>query len=100
MPSRAPASSSSDGGSACALFPNGAVECWGDGARGQLGVPPVARRASAAPIDNLPAVAEIGVGDGYACARAHTGQVFCWGSNRDGTSPDGALERRREPVVV
>ncbi|HET7544398.1 MAG TPA: hypothetical protein VFK05_31220 [Polyangiaceae bacterium] len=84
----------------CALSATGAVNCWGSGEFGQLGVPPVAHRASAQRVPGLPRVVELGVGTAFACARAESGAVLCWGSNRDGSAPNGSPGERTKPVTL
>ena len=68
----------------CGLTAAGAVYCWGDNLRGQLGDPGV--RVSSIPVrvvsnERFTAVA---VGGLHTCALRTDGVVMCWGANDDG----------------
>jgi alpha-tubulin suppressor-like RCC1 family protein len=73
-------------GSACALFGNGSVSCWGSNNNGQLGQgttgSPVSTPTSVSAITN--AVALFGTGSsnsgGGFCALLGTGSYVCWGN--------------------
>lgn len=73
----------------CAVFGGGAVYCWGDGARGQLGADVT---ASSSPV----AVGEgdaVGVGGAHTCVRSG-GQLRCFGADDEGQlGGPGAWER-------
>jgi len=64
------------GAHACALTSSGAVHCWGDDARDQLG--------GGAPVPGLPPVRALSAGEQHTCAVAATGEVWCWGGNAQG----------------
>lgn len=76
----------------CALLESGAVRCWGDGFRGQLGAGETIFVGDDP--DNLPrdasdvalgaAAVEIGAGEFHTCARLDTGAVRCWGEGEEG----------------
>lgn len=82
-------------GFACALSA-GAVRCFGNGERGELGRGPSAyRSATALPTHALPPAdtsagpdpdpdpaVELRAGSDFACARTARGTVACWGDNR------------------
>jgi len=80
---------------ACAIVTDGAVKCWGDGERGQLGngfLPFTATplQQSAVPVDvvGLTGVTQLSVGFFGACAVA-SGSVWCWGLQADGGLGNG-----------
>ena len=89
-------------GCACALLPNGTVECWGYGGYGgELGrngtmsdaVTPVA-------VTGLTDVTAISVGGSSACALLTNGTVDCWGDNEFGQLGNGTTSNSLTPVAV
>jgi alpha-tubulin suppressor-like RCC1 family protein len=90
---------------ACALDVDGAVWCWGDNARGQLGDGGLGTRAHAAraqlssgePLGN---VTQLSVGHAHACAVIGGSEVRCWGANEDGRIGDGSEIARNRAVMV
>ena len=92
---------SSGRNSSCALFQNGRIKCWGDGARGQLGYEDTTTRYSPALHmgDRLPFVdlgrgvtaVAIDAGWDFNCAILSDGAVKCWGAGNKlgiGTTAD------------
>ena len=69
---------------ACALLQGGAVWCWGDDRRGQLGQGKPGWPASALPVPDLHDAISVSTGDDLTCAVRKTGKVLCWGPNDDG----------------
>lgn len=67
----------------CAIDANGALRCWGDGARGELNSSTtVARQAMAGPTPPTGSTwSKVRVGLHHACALASNGSVWCWGAN-------------------
>ncbi len=62
----------------CAVLAGGAVECWGYGGDGQLGLP--ARNSSATPVANgVGGATGITAGLGDTCVLLASGGVQCWG---------------------
>jgi alpha-tubulin suppressor-like RCC1 family protein len=88
----------------CALLDNGAVKCWGENARGRLGLGDINNRGDEAGEmgDALPAVdlgtgrtaIDLIVGHPYTCALLDNGEVKCWGDNRDGALGLGDINNR------
>jgi alpha-tubulin suppressor-like RCC1 family protein len=70
----------------CALLQGGAVKCWGDNTRGQLGTgDTVSREAPPATSVHLGGSAtQITAGGFHTCALLGGGSVKCWGDNSDG----------------
>jgi cysteine-rich repeat protein len=70
----------------CALLTSGAVVCWGDGDRGQLGRghnpynEDISRYSGpeAGPVSELPRALEVTTGI-HTCSRLRSGKVACWG---------------------
>ncbi len=75
----------------CALLDNATVKCWGNNARGELGLGDTASRGDGANEmgDNLPVVSlgagrtatAISAGGYHTCARLDNATVKCWGQN-------------------
>lgn len=86
------ASVSMGGEHACALFLNGTVRCWGEGAQGQLGNGSAARVgdslahsvANAADVQLPGPAVQISAGGQHTCALLATGKVRCWGAGGQG----------------
>jgi alpha-tubulin suppressor-like RCC1 family protein len=91
---------------ACALLQNGAVQCWGNNDRGQLGngttvnssVPTQVSGLSAA--TGISAVGAYPWGGEHTCAVLASGEVMCWGANSSGQLGDGTTFDRSAPVLV
>ena len=75
--------------SVCVILTGGAVQCWGDGLHGALGIGPVTALTDSSPVpvslDSLPSgVTALAVGDFSACAVLDDGGLQCWGSGNNG----------------
>ncbi|MGC3997557.1 MAG: hypothetical protein QM767_08715 [Anaeromyxobacter sp.] len=83
----------------CAITADGAVHCWGDNRRGQLGDGTTDQRD--APVDvALPGPATaLAAGYVHTCA-AVAGEAWCWGDNSTGALGDGTTTGRTAPVKV
>jgi alpha-tubulin suppressor-like RCC1 family protein len=86
----------------CALYADGAVQCWGGNDFGQLGNPDVESSAVPVPVA-LPAGAEavaIDTGAFHTCAVTRDHSVYCWGDNGWGSLGIGNSPAQRVPVLV
>jgi len=85
----------------CALFGGGAVKCWGDNLKAQLGIGttggqsliPVAVSTLGSGVDSIAA------GSFHACA-VLAGAAKCWGYNSNGQLGDNSPTTRPTPVAV
>jgi alpha-tubulin suppressor-like RCC1 family protein len=69
----------------CAVTSAGAVLCWGQNTRGQLGNNSTMQSLVPGPVQGLSSgFTAVSVGDSHACALASTGAVWCWGYNANG----------------
>lgn len=86
----------------------GAVSCWGDNERGQLGVPPSVTSLAAVAVPGVRAN-NIAVSDTFSCgeypaslqgSKWTSGSVDCWGDNRQGQLGNGATSEWGGPTSV
>lgn len=84
----------------CALLGDGTLWCWGDNARGQLGVGDTADRPAPARVSGLPAIVAVAAGNETTCATTAAGALLCWGRNVDGQVGDGTRTSRSRPTAV
>lgn len=70
----------------CAALASGALFCWGDNERRQLGDGDGGAGAVRPPtrVPDLPGVAAVAAGAAHTCALRDTGAVTCWGDNSSG----------------
>ena len=92
------------GNDSCALTSAGAMYCWGDSLRGQLGNGTSGTGAkSAVPVQVSglgSGVAAIAVGSVHACAVTNSGGAQCWGFNFKGQLGNGSTVDSNVPVAV
>ncbi|MEV4642855.1 hypothetical protein AB0J80_36495 [Actinoplanes sp. NPDC049548] len=69
----------------CVIDDEGSVWCWGDGSRGQLGVPGTTGTATPVRVPMTGPVVDIAAGGDSTCAATAGGVAYCWG--RDGDEP-------------
>ncbi len=83
----------------CARLSSGAVRCWGNNERAELGTGPVG--GSTAPVEiGLPGTPTwISAGGSHSCAVLDTGDAVCWGYNAGGQLGSGQTSES-EPVPV
>jgi alpha-tubulin suppressor-like RCC1 family protein len=75
---------------ACALRATGAVGCWGDNDRGELGDGTATERSYPVAVVGLESgVSSISTRDEHTCAVTRDGTVKCWGTNWSGQLGDG-----------
>jgi alpha-tubulin suppressor-like RCC1 family protein len=83
----------------CTLRSNGQITCWGDNARGQLGLPGGRRLAPGAALAGGP-WARLTSGVAHTCALTLSGSAFCWGANDRGQLGTGDTSPRSAPAEV
>ena len=67
---------------ACAITPFKGVACWGDNARGQLGIEGVQNEGVTIPVRGLPSgIDVVDLSVNYGCALSGAGIIKCWGEN-------------------
>jgi alpha-tubulin suppressor-like RCC1 family protein len=83
----------------CGLTTVGAVLCWGDNSRGQLGNGTNVDRDVPTPVPGV-VFRAIAAGGLHTCGITLTGAAFCWGMNEHGQLGDGTTIDRPAPVQV
>jgi len=86
----------------CALMGDGGVQCWGDGAKGQLGNGVQASQSAPVAVSGLAGASALAVGSQHACALVG-GALRCWGnddSGQLGNGEHGSSAARSTPVVT
>lgn len=71
---------------ACAIV-GGAIACWGDNEKGQLGDGTTKRRGAPARVALGGRATQVSPGWGHTCALRSDGRAFCWGSGRPRPAP-------------
>jgi alpha-tubulin suppressor-like RCC1 family protein len=86
----------------CALFSGGAVKCWGDNSKAQLGMGTTGGQSliPVAVMNLGSGVASIAAGVFHACAITTAGTAKCWGYNADGQLGDNSTTTRPAPAAV
>ena len=94
--------SSSSSQSACAIFDDGNLKCWGQNYYGQLGIGVLGQGLSGASSFTTPQTLDLGTGrtgvavtmsvnGDYACAILDNGSLKCWGRNNYGQIGNGGI---------
>ena len=69
---------------ACAVLSAGAVNCWGDNNRGQLGNGSTFRFSTPVSVSGINSASKVAGGGSHSCAALLDGAVKCWGDNDRG----------------
>lgn len=84
----------------CFLVGDGAVRCWGENTRGQIGDGTTTNRREAVVVPGLNNVVAVTGGLRHTCALLTDATVRCWGQNSSGQLGDGTTTERHSPVAV
>jgi alpha-tubulin suppressor-like RCC1 family protein len=85
----------------CALTTAGALQCWGNNSKGQLGDGTTTNRLTPVAVSGLSNDVQAITGGGdHSCALTNGGGVQCWGDNARGQLGDGTTTDRLTPVGV
>ncbi len=79
----------------CALASSGAVQCFGQNGRGELGIgtrDEFATRLGPFEVEGLPPVAVLDASSHHTCALGRDAALYCWGANDLGQVGDGRGE--------
>jgi alpha-tubulin suppressor-like RCC1 family protein len=88
------------GEATCVRTDSGELACTGWNYFGQLGHRAFEPQAKLGPIEGLPPVDDVVMGQGHVCALARDTTVWCWGSNYLGQLGDGTTVDRPRPERV
>jgi hypothetical protein len=99
-PQATPPSLDAGTGQTC-LTLRGALYCWGDNQRGQLGLGDTDPRSLPTRVGTLADWLEVTTGASHSCARRADGSVFCFGANEIGQlGNDAVAQSSSSPVPV
>jgi len=86
----------------CAITTGGALQCWGDDSKGQLGINSIVGPSLVpVPVNGLGSgVAAVAAGGLHTCALTAAGAITCWGNNNAGQVGDNSTTTRPAPVGV
>jgi hypothetical protein len=83
----------------CAVMMDNSVKCWGDNAKGQLGIG-MGQLNTHVPtvVQNVGQAEFVSAGQQHACASSRVTQIRCWGQNTYGQLTDGTVDPSFTPV--
>jgi alpha-tubulin suppressor-like RCC1 family protein len=84
----------------CAVLTSGAVECWGDNERGELGDGTTATSLVPVAVSGIANAVSVSSGLYHSCALLSSGTVECWGDNHYGQLGNGTNTASSTPVAV
>ena len=89
----------------CALVASGGVDCWGNGAEGQLGNGASSNSATPVQVEGIGGIGTLSgvsslTGDGFGYCGVLSGGADCWGYGSDGELGNGATSNSSTPVQV
>jgi alpha-tubulin suppressor-like RCC1 family protein len=79
---------------------SGALWCWGDNARSQLGLGDVQTRRTPVRVSEFDDFVDLCAGEAHTCALRASGTLYCWGSNEHGQLGLGDLAPRSTPTAL
>lgn len=92
--------STGNGSHACAVDSQGAVLCWGNNSRGQLGNGATVNSTQPVKVAAGGPYVSVSAGDLHTCALTAGGLVRCWGANDRGQLGNGGTADAHAPVAV
>lgn len=92
--------SAGSGSHACAVDSQGAVLCWGNNSRGQLGNGTTLSSSQPVKVAAGGPYVSVAAGDLHTCALTAGGLVRCWGANDRGQLGNGGTADAHAPVAV
>ncbi len=85
----------------CAIVSGGAVRCWGDNTKGQLGDGTTQSRTESVAVADISNATALALGAEHSCVLdSGKGHVRCWGDNAHNQLGDGTTTAHSSPVDV
>lgn len=84
----------------CTLLSNGTIQCWGDGAFGQLGNGSTSNQNTPASVLEINNAKQIAAGGGHTCALLDDNTIQCWGYGKYGQLGNNSISSQDTPVSV
>jgi alpha-tubulin suppressor-like RCC1 family protein len=91
---------SSGNAHSCGLTGAGALFCWGNNAKGQIGDGTVAPKPAPTAVGAALVWRSVSAGDTHTCAVTTGNVAYCWGDNEYGQLGDGTIGNRLLPMKV
>ncbi|MGB7537269.1 MAG: hypothetical protein WBM17_01905 [Anaerolineales bacterium] len=89
-----------EAGHSCAILKSGAVACWGNNEKGQLGDSSRKESTRPVPVEGISDAAVVALGYYHTCILKRDGQGWCWGDNAYGQLGDGTTDNPGAPVKI